>query len=156
MRASAAGNARKGAVSIVATKAVSPLLGAASYRHAVKQLLTSVAREICMLRPVGAGERETAPGHPVGAISDGRSYRDSNPGDLRRFVSWARNELLVTNAVAVMRSFELRPGFKTPVDDWLAICSLFRTKPVKPKAGSKETKVAVFFVYPLACPGRTA
>jgi hypothetical protein len=51
---------------------------------------------------------------------------------------------------------ELRPGFKTPVDDWPAICSLFRTKPVKPKAGSKETKVAVFFVYPLACPGRTA
>jgi hypothetical protein len=43
----------------------------------VKQLLTSVVREICMLRSVGAGERETAPGHPV-AISDGRPYRDSD------------------------------------------------------------------------------
>jgi hypothetical protein len=29
-------------------------------------------------------------------------------------------------------------------------------KTVKPKAESKETKVAVFFVYPLASPGRTA
>ena len=45
------------------------------YRHAVKQLLTSVVREICMLRSVGAGERATAPGHPV-AISNGRPYRD--------------------------------------------------------------------------------
>jgi hypothetical protein len=32
----------------------------------VKQLLTSVVREICTLRSVGAGERATAPGHPVG------------------------------------------------------------------------------------------
>jgi hypothetical protein len=64
-----------GAVSVAATKAVSPLLGAASYRHAVKQLLTSVVREICTLRSVGAGARATAPGHPV-AISDGRPYRD--------------------------------------------------------------------------------
>jgi hypothetical protein len=41
----------------------------------VKHLLTSVVREICMLRSVGAGERATAPGHPV-AISNGRPYRD--------------------------------------------------------------------------------
>jgi hypothetical protein len=32
-------------------------------------------REICTLRSVGAGERATAPGHPV-AISEGRPYRD--------------------------------------------------------------------------------
>jgi hypothetical protein len=32
----------------------------------VKQLLTSVVREICMLRSVGAGAQATAPGHPVG------------------------------------------------------------------------------------------
>jgi hypothetical protein len=56
----------QGAVSIDATKAVSPLLGAASYRRAVKHLPTSVVREICTLRSVGAGERATAPGHPVG------------------------------------------------------------------------------------------
>jgi hypothetical protein len=31
----------------------------------VNQLLTSVVREICTLRSVGAGERATAPGHPV-------------------------------------------------------------------------------------------
>jgi hypothetical protein len=55
------------AVSISATKAVSLLVGAASYRRAVKHLLTSVAREICTLRSVGAGERATALGHPVGA-----------------------------------------------------------------------------------------
>ncbi len=64
-----AGNIRaadQGAVSVAATKAVSPLLGAASYRHAVKQLLTSVVREICTLSSVGAGARATAPGHPVG------------------------------------------------------------------------------------------
>ena len=67
--------ADQGAVSVAATKAVSPLLGAASYRRAVNQLLTSVVREICTLRSVGAGERATAPGHPV-AISDGRPYRD--------------------------------------------------------------------------------
>ena len=41
----------------------------------MNQLLTSVVREICTLRSVGAGERATAPGHPV-AISDGRPYRD--------------------------------------------------------------------------------
>jgi hypothetical protein len=33
--------------------------------HAVTQLLTSVAREICTLRSVGAEARATAPGHPV-------------------------------------------------------------------------------------------
>jgi hypothetical protein len=59
-------SADQGAVSVAATKAVSPLLGAASYRHAVKQLLTSVVREICTLRSVGAAARATAPGHPVG------------------------------------------------------------------------------------------
>src|SRR6266849_1431153 len=58
--------ADQGAVSVAATKAVSPLLGAASYRRAVNQLLTSVVREICTLRSVGAGARATAPGHPVG------------------------------------------------------------------------------------------
>ena len=31
-----------------------------------------------MLRSVGAGERVTAPGHPV-ATSDGRPYRDNYP-----------------------------------------------------------------------------
>jgi hypothetical protein len=72
--------ADQGAASVAATKAVSPLLGAASYRHAVNQLLTSVVREICTLRSVGAGERATAPGHPV-AISDGRPYRDRQPSN---------------------------------------------------------------------------
>jgi len=57
----------QGAVSISATKAVSPLLGVASYRRAVNHLLTSVVREICTLRSVGAGERATALGHPVGS-----------------------------------------------------------------------------------------
>jgi RNA-directed DNA polymerase len=45
----------QGAVPTVATKAVSPLCGAASYRHAVNQLLTSVVRETCTLLSVGAG-----------------------------------------------------------------------------------------------------
>jgi hypothetical protein len=40
-------SAEQGGVSVAVTKAVSPLLGAASYRRAVKQLLTSVVREIC-------------------------------------------------------------------------------------------------------------
>ena len=40
----------------------------------MKQLLTSVVREICTLRSVGAGARVTAPGHPVG--SNDRPYRD--------------------------------------------------------------------------------
>jgi hypothetical protein len=59
-------SADQGAVSIAATKAASPLLGAASYRHAVKRLLKSVVREVCTLRSVGARARATAPGHPVG------------------------------------------------------------------------------------------
>ena len=42
----------------------------------MKQLLTSVVREIRTLRSVGAGARATVPGHPV-ATSDGRPYRDS-------------------------------------------------------------------------------
>ena len=71
--------ADQGAVPVAATKAVSPLLGAASYRRAVKQLLTSVVREICTLRSVGAGARATVPGHPV-AISDDRPYRDNYRG----------------------------------------------------------------------------
>ena len=41
----------------------------------MNQLLTSVVREIRTLRSVGAGERATAPGHPV-AISNGRHYLD--------------------------------------------------------------------------------
>ncbi|MBZ5689223.1 MAG: hypothetical protein LAP86_29820, partial [Acidobacteriia bacterium] len=65
----------QGAVSIGATQAVSLVLGDASDRGAVNQLLTSVVREIRTLRSVGAGERATAPGHPV-AISNGRPYRD--------------------------------------------------------------------------------
>jgi hypothetical protein len=44
-----------GAISIVATQAVSPISGAASYRYAVNRLLTSVVREIRTLRSVGAG-----------------------------------------------------------------------------------------------------
>jgi len=44
----------------------------------VKQLLTSVVREIRTLRSVEAGERVTAPGHPV-AASDGCPYRDRQP-----------------------------------------------------------------------------
>ena len=41
----------------------------------MKQLLTSVVREICTLRSVGAGVRVTAPGHPVGD-QQWSSYRD--------------------------------------------------------------------------------
>ena len=41
----------------------------------MKQLLTSVVREICTLRSVGAGERATAPGHPV-APGNWCPYRD--------------------------------------------------------------------------------
>jgi len=67
--------ADQGAVSVAATKVVSPLLGAASYRRAVKQLLTSVVREICTLRSVGAGVRATAPGHPV-VVSNHDPYSD--------------------------------------------------------------------------------
>ena len=43
------------AVSVTATKAVSPLSGAASFRGAVNQLLKSVVREIRTLRSVGTG-----------------------------------------------------------------------------------------------------
>ncbi|MGA7766889.1 MAG: hypothetical protein WCA27_11775, partial [Candidatus Sulfotelmatobacter sp.] len=48
----------------------------------VKQLLTSVVREICTLRSVGAGERATAPGHPV-APGNWCPYRD-------RQVNWGK------------------------------------------------------------------
>jgi hypothetical protein len=51
-------------VSATATKAVSPVWEAASYRRAVNQLLTSVVRETCTLRSVGAGTGDR-PGHPV-------------------------------------------------------------------------------------------
>src|ERR1700722_8001402 len=50
----------QGAVSIRATKTVSPLLGVASSRRAVNQLLKSVVREICMLRSGGAGGGQPA------------------------------------------------------------------------------------------------
>jgi hypothetical protein len=43
------------AAKVAATKAVPPLLGAAGFRSAVNQLPTSVVREICTLRSVGAG-----------------------------------------------------------------------------------------------------
>ena len=49
----------------------------------MKQLLTSVVREICTLRSVGAGERATAPGHPV-AAGDGCPYRDQQLRSLMR------------------------------------------------------------------------
>jgi len=68
--------ADQGAVSVAATKAVPPLLGPASYRRAVKQLLTSVVREVCTLRSVGAGARATAPGDPVeNQVGQGRPTR---------------------------------------------------------------------------------
>jgi hypothetical protein len=47
--------AEQGTVPAATTKALSPLQGAASYRHTVKQLLKSVVRQIRMLRSVGAG-----------------------------------------------------------------------------------------------------
>ena len=47
--------ADQGAVSVAATKAASPLCGAASYRYAVNPLLTSVVRKNCTLGSVGAG-----------------------------------------------------------------------------------------------------
>ena len=65
----------QGAVSIGATQAVSLVLGDASDRGAVKQLLTSVVREFRTLRSVGAGERATAPGHPV-VMSNRDPYSD--------------------------------------------------------------------------------
>jgi hypothetical protein len=52
--------------SAAATKAVPLFRGVASDPRAVKQLLTSVVREVLTLRSVGAGQRATAPGHPVG------------------------------------------------------------------------------------------
>src|SRR5271157_2645861 len=45
----------QGTVSAIATKAVSPLSGVASYRYAVNHLLTSVVRENRTLRSAGAG-----------------------------------------------------------------------------------------------------
>ena len=41
----------------------------------MKQLLTSVVREICTLRSVGAGVRATVPGHPV-VMGNHDSYSD--------------------------------------------------------------------------------
>jgi hypothetical protein len=63
------------AVSLSATKAVSPLLGVASYRRAVKHLLTSAVREICTLRSVGAGSGQP-PSATRWATSNGCPYRD--------------------------------------------------------------------------------
>src|SRR5271167_3966826 len=71
--------ADQGTVPAATTKAVSPLPGAASYRHAVKQLLKSVVREICTLRSVGAGGGRPPPATRW-ATSDGRPYRDSIDG----------------------------------------------------------------------------
>ena len=45
----------QGAAAVTATKAVSPLSGAASARGAVNQLLKSTVREIRTLRSVGTG-----------------------------------------------------------------------------------------------------
>ena len=73
----------QGAVSIGATKAVSPLVGVASYRLAVKHLPTSVVREICTLRSVGAGARATAFGHPVGS-----QQRLSLPRSTVDYLAW--------------------------------------------------------------------
>ncbi len=42
----------------------------------MKQLLTSVVREICTLRSVGAGVRATVPGHPVLCHAKWYPYRD--------------------------------------------------------------------------------
>jgi hypothetical protein len=58
--------ANPGTASAAATKAVPLFRGVASDRRAVKQLLTRVVREVLTLRSVGAGQRATAPGHPVG------------------------------------------------------------------------------------------
>src|SRR5213078_795480 len=91
--------ADQGAVSVAATKAVSPVLGAASYRRAVKQLLTSVVREICTLRSVGAGVRATVPGHPVGT---------------RRLLSLPRSS--ITQSDSVHNAFFDRPIFVVPND----------------------------------------
>src|SRR6516162_1236943 len=48
-------SADQGAISVVATKALSPIQGVASYGYAVNQLPKSVVREIRTLRSVGAG-----------------------------------------------------------------------------------------------------
>jgi hypothetical protein len=69
--------AEQGTVPSATTKAVSPLQGAASYRHTVKQLLKSVVRQIRMLRSVGAGGGQLPPATQW-AISDDRPYRDSS------------------------------------------------------------------------------
>jgi hypothetical protein len=49
------GNGTRTNSSEVATKALSPIPGVASYRYAVNRLLKSVVREIRTLRSVGAG-----------------------------------------------------------------------------------------------------
>jgi len=45
----------QGAISVVATKATSPIPGVASYRYSISRLLKGVVREIRTLRSVGAG-----------------------------------------------------------------------------------------------------
>jgi len=62
----------QGAVSTSATKAVPPI----SYRHAVSHLLTSVVREICMLRSVGGRGADNRPRPPGGAPGNWHPYRD--------------------------------------------------------------------------------
>jgi len=60
-----------------------PQQGAASYRHAVKQLLQSVVREIRTLRSVRAGAGRSPPATRW-ATNDGRPYRDSIDGPVQR------------------------------------------------------------------------
>ena len=45
----------QGAISVVATKATSPIPGVASYRYSISRLLKGVVREIRTLRSVGTG-----------------------------------------------------------------------------------------------------
>jgi hypothetical protein len=68
-----------GADSASATKAVSPVCGATSYRHVVNHSLTSAVREIRTLRSVGAGAGDRS-GHPV-ALGNRRPYRDRTDVD---------------------------------------------------------------------------
>jgi hypothetical protein len=57
----------------------------------VKQLLTSVVREIRTLRSVGAGARATVPGHPV-APGNWCPYRDRQPSEYQSRVYFGLSE----------------------------------------------------------------
>jgi hypothetical protein len=70
------GLVKDGTMRSTAAPAASVTAGAASYRPTVKQLLTSVVREICTLRGSGRSPLATR-----WAISDDRPYRDNNRGD---------------------------------------------------------------------------